>query len=261
MCAPYATACPRPWRCRPGGRRHDRRSGPASPPSTHAGTATSHGHGAWRRCGHGRATAGGSHAADGADAGEVTDSPGPCIRSVRERCCISPIPEQLARTELPVFVQIRSSAPIDHVSLFYRGVGARRYTELRMTPMGQQFRLAVGLRRADPLRRRVPAPGASTTSRPSTRRARPTARAGTATAPVVADRRTKALPCAHAPGAGPAAHLRRPQAGPGTCATRAPPPRPSAAPRDLGEPCQVDNDCRRGLRCGSNHACVFESPR
>ncbi len=55
-----------------------------------------------------------------------------------------PVPEQLARTGVPVFAQVRSSAPIDHVSLFYRGVGARRFTELRMLPMGQQFRMPNG---------------------------------------------------------------------------------------------------------------------
>ena len=55
-----------------------------------------------------------------------------------------PVPEQLARTAVPVFAQIRSSAPIDHVSVFYRGPGARRYTELRMSAMGQQFRLPSG---------------------------------------------------------------------------------------------------------------------
>ena len=55
-----------------------------------------------------------------------------------------PVPEQLARTAVPVFVQIRSSAPIDHVSLFFRGVGARRYTEVRMSALGQQFRLPAG---------------------------------------------------------------------------------------------------------------------
>ena len=55
-----------------------------------------------------------------------------------------PVPEQLARTGVPVFAPVRSSAPIDHVSLFYRGVGARRFTELRMLPMGQQFRMPNG---------------------------------------------------------------------------------------------------------------------
>ena len=36
------------------------------------------------------------------------------------------------------------------------------------------------------------------------------------------------------------------------------PAAPVRGTADLGEPCQTNNDCRRGLRCGAAHSCVFE---
>jgi hypothetical protein len=36
---------------------------------------------------------------------------------------------------------------------------------------------------------------------------------------------------------------------------------PIAGTADLGEPCQSNAECRRGLRCGSTHTCVFVNQR
>jgi hypothetical protein len=170
-----------------------------------------------------------------------------------------PVPEQFARTAVPVFVQVRSSAPVDHVSLFFRGLGARRYTELRMQAMGQQFRLASGYGAMVPCEDVFP-PKVQYYVEVIDQSGSANGRAGTAEAPIeinVVDQRH--FPAPTLPG----------QPAPRTCgvlttavtvrdagAASNEPPRGSA---DLGEPCQATNDCRRGLRCGTNHQCVFEA--
>ncbi len=169
-----------------------------------------------------------------------------------------PVPEQLARTAVPVFAQIRSTAPIDHVSLFYRGVGARRYTEVRMPALGQQFRLPSGFGAMIPCDDIFPprveyyvaaidSSGASNGG------------AGTAESPVqvdIVDRRSYAAPTL--PGQPPprtcgslaqTATVRDAGSGPAVI---------ERGTNDLGEPCRTNNECRRGLRCGLNHQCVFD---
>ncbi len=168
-----------------------------------------------------------------------------------------PVPEQFARTAVPVFVQVRSSAPIDHVSLYYRGLGARRYTEVRMQAMGQQFRLASGYGALVPCEDVFP-PKVQYYIEVIDQSGAPNGRAGTADAPIevpVVDQRH--FPAPTLPG----------QAPPRTCGALttgvtvrdAGPVEPPRGTADLGEPCQANNDCRRGLRCGTNHQCVFES--
>jgi hypothetical protein len=169
-----------------------------------------------------------------------------------------PVPEQFARTAVPVFVQVRSTAPVDHVSLFYRGLGARRYTELRMTAMGQQFRLASGYGAMVPCEDVFP-PKVQYYVEVIDSSGAPNGRAGTADAPIevpVVEVRRYAAPTL--PG----------QPAPRTCGTLttaatvrdagAASSEPARGSADLGEPCQSANDCRRGLRCGTNHQCVFD---
>lgn len=195
------------------------------------------------------------------DAGAVTvgDASFP-MRQVGSGTAVHfPVPEQFARTAVPVFVQVRSTAPIDHVSLFYRGLGARRYTEVRMQAMGQQFRLASGYGAMVPCEDVFP-PKVQYYVEVIDQSGAPNGRAGTADAPIeinVVDQRH--FPAPTLPG----------QAAPRTCgalttaatvrdagAASNEPPRGTA---DLGEPCQSTTDCRRGLRCGTNHQCVFEA--
>lgn len=169
-----------------------------------------------------------------------------------------PVPEQLARTAVPVFAQIRSSAPIDHVSLFYRGVGARRYTEVRMPALGAQFRLPSGYGAMIPCDDIFP-PRVEYYLSAIDSSGAPNGGAGTADAPVqvpIVERRSYAAPTL--PG----------QPAPRTCGSLAATPTvrdagtSTAAPErgtaDLGEPCRTNNECRRGLRCGLNHQCVFD---
>lgn len=170
-----------------------------------------------------------------------------------------PIPEQLARTEVPVFAQIRSNAPLDHVSLFYRSVGARRYTELRMNPMGQQFHLPSGYGAQIPCEDVFP-PRVEYYVQAIDQSNTPNGSAGTDTAPIaipVVALRTQPAPTL--PGQSP----------PRTCGTMTvaatvrdaggAPAAPERGTGDLGEPCRVDNDCRRGFRCSSGHTCIFEN--
>jgi hypothetical protein len=173
------------------------------------------------------------------------------------------VPEQLARTEVPVFAQIRSSAPIDHVSLFYRAPGARRYTEARMIAMGQQFRLASGYGAQIPCDDAFP-PHVEYYVVAFDSSGAPNGSAGSETQPLqvpIVDTRHHPAPnlpgqnpprnCGSLIGQGPAGR----DAGAGSTAT------PERGTADLGEPCRTTNDCRRGLRCGANRSCVFESTR
>ncbi|TAK26557.1 MAG: hypothetical protein EPO40_20915 [Myxococcaceae bacterium] len=169
-----------------------------------------------------------------------------------------PVPEQLARTAVPVFAQIRSTAPIDHVSLFYRSVGARSYTEVRMPALGQQFRLPSGYGAMIPCDDIFP-PRVEYYVAAIDSSGAPNGGAGTAEAPVqinIVERRSFAAPTL--PG----------QPAPRTCGSlsvtatvRDAGSGPAAVERgtaDLGEPCRTNNECRRGLRCGLNHQCVFD---
>lgn len=168
-----------------------------------------------------------------------------------------PIPEQLARTGVPVFAQIRSSAPMDHVSVFYRGPGARRYTELRMNPLGQQFRLPSGYGAMIPCDDIFP-PRLEYYVAAYDSSGAPNGSAGTAEAPLtlpIVDRRRYPAPTL------PGQPLPRTCGALTTGATARDGGVPSAPVRgsaDLGEPCQTSTDCRRGLRCGSTRTCVFE---
>ncbi|MEZ4405249.1 MAG: hypothetical protein R3A52_01980 [Polyangiales bacterium] len=172
-----------------------------------------------------------------------------------------PIPEQMARTAVPVFAQVRSSAPIDHVSLFYRGVGASRYTELRMTAMGQQFHLPSGFGATIPCDDIFP-PRVEYYVQAIDSSGAPNGSAGSADSPVqVAIVERRSYPAPTLPG----------QAPPRNCGSMAQSPtardagaaggQPTRGTADLGEPCRSNNDCRNGLRCGSTHTCVFETNR
>ncbi len=168
-----------------------------------------------------------------------------------------PVPEQLARTAVPVFAQIRSSAPMDHVSVFYRGPGARRYTELRMNPLGQQFRLPSGYGAMIPCDDIFP-PRLEYYVAAYDSSGAPNGTAGTAEAPLalpIVERRRYPAPTL------PGQPLPRTCGALTTGATARDAGVPSAPVRgsaDLGEPCQTSTDCRRGLRCGSTRTCVFE---
>jgi hypothetical protein len=174
-----------------------------------------------------------------------------------------PVPEQLARTEVPVFAQIRSTAPIDHVSLFYRAPGARRYTEARMIAMGQQFRLASGYGAQIPCDDAFP-PRVEYYVEAYDSSNTPNGHAGTDLQPLqvpIVD--VRHFPAPTLPGQNPPRNCgtllgQGPGAVPGRDAGAAAPERGTA---DLGEPCRNNNDCRRGLRCGAARACVFEGPR
>ncbi|MEI8258694.1 MAG: hypothetical protein WCJ30_23725 [Deltaproteobacteria bacterium] len=182
-----------------------------------------------------------------------------------------PLPEQLARNEVPVFVQVRSSAPIDHIALFYRGHGATRYREVRMVATGgATYGLPNGygglipcedafppsveyyVQAIDTSGAAVGSAGSSTEPvalpivRERTFNIVPTLPGGTAprncgTLDVVAPTNTGTT------GTGPGTTT-------GTGTTTGGTPLHSV---DLGEPCQANNECRNGLRCGSTHTCVF----
>jgi hypothetical protein len=168
-----------------------------------------------------------------------------------------PVPEQLARTGVPVFAQVRSTAPIDHVSVFYRGVGARRFTELRMAPMGQQFRMPNGYGALIPCDDIFP-PRVEYYVQSIDSSGSPNGSAGSEAQPLqipIVERRTypaPVLPGQEAPRTCGA--LTGPAAGRDAGAAA----QPTRGSADLGEPCQTNNDCRRGLRCGATHSCVFE---
>lgn len=198
-------------------------------------------------------------AATDASAASSSDARWP-MRQVGEGTVIHfPIPEQFVRTAVPVFAQVRSSAPIDHVSLFYRGLGARRYTEVRMSAMGQQFRLGGGYGAQIPCEDIFPprvmyyveAYDSSNT---------PNGHAGSLEAPIeipIVEQRT--YPAPTLPGQPP----------PRTCGSfmaaattvrdaGARDVEPERGTADLGEPCRSTQECRHGLRCGSNNQCVFD---
>lgn len=169
-----------------------------------------------------------------------------------------PVPEQLARTGVPVFAQVRSSAPIDHVSLFYRGVGARRFTELRMLPMGQQFRMPNGYGALIPCDDIFP-PRVEYYVQSIDSSGAPNGNAGTEAQPVqipIVERRSHPAPVL--PGQEPPRTCGG-MTGPSSVRDAGGPAAPVRGSADLGEPCQTNNDCRRGLRCGATHSCVFES--
>lgn len=170
-----------------------------------------------------------------------------------------PVPEQLARTGVPVFAQIRSTAPIDHVSVFYRGVGARRFTELRMTAMGQQFRMPNGYGALIPCDDVFP-PRIEYYVQSIDSSGSANGSAGSEAQPVqVAIVERRSFPAPVLPGQEPP---RTCGALTGASAVRdaGGPAAPVRGSADLGEPCQTNNDCRRGLRCGAARTCVFEQP-
>lgn len=169
-----------------------------------------------------------------------------------------PVPEQLARTGVPVFAQVRSSAPIDHVSVFYRGVGARRFTELRMQAMGQQFRMPNGYGALIPCDDIFP-PRIEYYVQSIDSSGAPNGNAGTDTQPVqvaIVERRSHPAPVL--PGQEPPRTCGG-MTGPSAARDAGGPAAPERGTADLGEPCQTNNDCRRGLRCGASRSCVFES--
>lgn len=170
-----------------------------------------------------------------------------------------PIPEQLARNDVPVFVQVRSSAPIDHVSMFFRSAGATRYREVRMTSMGHDLGLPGGYGAQIPCEDAFP-PAIEYYVHAVDTSGEVIGYAGSATQPVripiVTARTRNIIPTL--PGQPP----------PRNCgsitsmATQAQVRDSGVEERgtaDLGEPCTRDNDCRRGLRCGSTRTCVFVS--
>jgi hypothetical protein len=181
-----------------------------------------------------------------------------------------PIPEQLARNDVPVFVQVRSSAPIDHVSLFYRSRGATRYREVRMTSMGQNLGLPNGYGVQVPCEDAFP-PAIEYYVQAIDTSGAPVGAAGTAAAPisipVVTARHYAFVPTL--PGQNPPRNcgslvepvVATAAGDAGTRPTRgrdAGPVEEVRGTADLGEPCTRDLDCISSrLRCGSNHRCVL----
>ena len=169
-----------------------------------------------------------------------------------------PILEQLARNDVPVFAQVRSSAPIDHVSMFFRSAGATRYRELRMTSMGQDLGLPGGYGSQIPCEDAFP-PAIEYYVNVIDTSGEVIGHAGTATAPVripiVTARTRNIIPTL--PGQPPPRNCGSIT---GMSTTQV---RDSGVElrgtADLGEPCANDNECRRGLRCGSARTCVFVS--
>lgn len=169
-----------------------------------------------------------------------------------------PILEQLARNDVPVFAQVRSSAPIDHVSMFFRSQGATRYRELRMLSMGQDLGLPGGYGSQIPCEDAFP-PALEYYVQAIDTSGEVIGHAGSAVQPIrlpiVTARTRNIVPTL--PGQPP----------PRNCGSIT--GMSSAQSRDsgveergtadLGEPCARDNDCRRGLRCGSTRTCVFVS--
>lgn len=218
------------------------------------------------------------HAAPGSDGGlstSTTDAATPNTFNIPMRQVGTgavthyPIPEQLARTDVPVFVQVRSTAPIDHVSLFYRGQGAVRFRELRMTPMGHNLALPGGYGAQIPCDDAFP-PAVEYYVQAIDTSGTPVGSAGSATAPVsvpiVTARTHPIIPTL--PGQPPprtCGSLVTPVAttssggsGGTTRARDAGPPQEMRGTADLGEPCTRDLDCISSrLRCGSNHRCVL----
>lgn len=169
-----------------------------------------------------------------------------------------PVPEQLARTAVPVFAQIRSTAPIDHVSLFYRSVGARSYTEVRMPALGQQFRLPSGYGAMIPCEDVFP-PKVSYYVEAYSSSGDANGHAGTAEAPLeVAVVELRHYPAPTLPGQPPPRTCGSMTTGPSARDAGTGPAAPERGTADLGEPCRATNDCRPGLRCGSNNQCVFD---
>lgn len=170
-----------------------------------------------------------------------------------------PIPEQLARNDVPIFVQVRSSAPLDHVSMFFRGQGATRYRETRMTAMGREQGLQNGYGAQVPCEDVFP-PSIEYYVQAIDTSGESVGHAGTATQPLrlpIVTARTHnivpTLPGQAAPrncGSLTAMSLQS-QRDAGTVEVR--------GTSDLGESCAQDNECRRGLRCGLSRTCVFVS--
>jgi hypothetical protein len=211
--------------------------------------------------GAGSAMAGGAPVADGGAA--VTSGPNAFDLPMQQRgngaVTHYPIPEQLARNDVPVFAQVRSSAPIDHVSLFFRSQGASRYRELRLTTMGRELGLANGYGAQVPCEDAFP-PSIEYYINAVDTSGEVIGHAGTAVqplrVPIVTARTRDIIPTL--PG----------QAPPRNCGSLAgmasqPTARDAGVEQrgtaDLGEPCARDNECRRGLRCGLARTCVFVS--
>jgi hypothetical protein len=178
-----------------------------------------------------------------------------------------PIPEQLARNDVPVFVQVRSSAPIDHVSLFFRTEGQARFRELRMNAMGQDLGMPGGYGATIPCEDAFP-PALEYFVQAMDTSGSAIGTAGAATAPIhlpiVRERQFNFVPAL--PGQPPPRNCGSLQVAVPTANTgnggNASGSHDAGAPEsfgtsDLGEPCHTNGDCRHGLRCGSNHRCVF----
>lgn len=174
-----------------------------------------------------------------------------------------PVPEQLARNDVPVFVQVRTNAPLDHVSMHYRAAGAARFRELRLTAMGGDQQLAGGYGAHIPCDDAFP-PAVEYYIVALDTSGTVIGAAGSETAPIrlpiVAARTHPIVPTL--PG----------QAAPRNCGSLLVQPTPASrdagvrpgtpaeeerGTADLGEPCRIDRECRRGLRCGSSRTCVF----
>jgi hypothetical protein len=170
-----------------------------------------------------------------------------------------PILEQLARNDVPVFAQVRSSAPIDHVSMYFRSAGATRYRETRMNSMGQDLGLPGGYGAQIPCEDAFP-PALEYYVQVVDTSGEVIGHAGSATQPVripiVTARTRNIVPTL--PGQPPPRNC-----GSITGMSTQSQVRDSGVEErgtnDLGEPCARDNDCRRGLRCGSSRTCVFVS--
>jgi hypothetical protein len=180
-----------------------------------------------------------------------------------------PLLEQLARNDVPVFVQVRSSAPIDHVSLWYRSQGATRYREVRMTAMGHNLQLPNGYGAQVPCEDAFP-PAVEYYVQAIDTSGAAVGVAGTAEAPVsvpiVRERRhafEPTLPGQAAPrscGTLTTVATPAPGRGPGGSGGTAAPAEEVRGTADLGEPCRRDLDCISSrLRCGSNHLCVLRA--
>jgi hypothetical protein len=169
-----------------------------------------------------------------------------------------PIPEQLARNDVPVFAQVRSSAPIDHVSMFFRSQGATRYRELRMNAMGQDLGLPGGYGAQIPCEDAFP-PAVEYYVQAVDTSGEVIGHAGSATQPIrlpiVTARTRNIVPTL--PGQPPPRNCGS-ITGMSTAVVRDSGVEERGT-ADLGEPCARDNDCRRGLRCGSTRTCVFVS--
>lgn len=173
-----------------------------------------------------------------------------------------PIPEQLAHQDVPVFVQVRSVAPIDHVSLFYRGPGAPRYREIRMVSMGRDLALPGGFGANIPCEDVFP-PRIQYYVEAVATSGIAVGAAGSAGRPIdlpIVPRRTRAF-VPTLPGQPPPRSCSNSTttASSGSSSLDAGAV-PSTGTADLGEPCRVDGDCRHDLRCGSSHRCIFPRP-